>query len=67
MKTLEIQVPDPLAEKLKGLVDAGWFASEDEIGRLALSEFLSCQRFKLQERFQREDISWALRQKGGVD
>ena len=67
MKTLEIEVPDPLAEKLKGLVDAGWFANEDEIGRLALAEFLSRHRFELQEQFQREDISWALRQKGAGD
>lgn len=67
MKTLEIEVPDPLAEKLKGLVDAGWFANEDEIGRLALAEFLSRHRFELQEQFQREDVSWALRQKGTGD
>ena len=67
MKTLEIEVPDPLAEKLKSLVAAGWFANEDEIGRLALAEFLSRHRFELQEQFQREDISWALRQKGAVD
>ena len=66
MKRLEIEVSDPLAEKLKGLVDAGWFASEDEIGRLALAEFLSRHRFELQEQFQRDDISWALRQKGAV-
>lgn len=64
MKTLEIDLPDTLAEKLEELVKAGWFTSEDEIGRLALAEFVSRHRFELQEQFQREDIAWALSQKG---
>lgn len=29
MKTLAIEVPEILAKKLKGLVEAGWFTSED--------------------------------------
>jgi Arc/MetJ-type ribon-helix-helix transcriptional regulator len=62
MKTLAIEVPEILANKLKGLVEAGWFASEDEIGRLALAEFVSRHRFELQEQFQRDDIAWALSQ-----
>lgn len=66
MKTLEIDVPDTLADQLQGLVDEGWFTSEKEIGRLALVEFLSRHRFELQERFQREDIAWALSQKGAA-
>jgi Arc/MetJ-type ribon-helix-helix transcriptional regulator len=64
MKTLEIQLPDALAERLEELVKTGWFISEDEIGRLALAEFLGRHRFELQEQFQREDIAWALEQKG---
>lgn len=63
MKTLEIEVPDSVAEQLRELVDTGWFANENEIGRLALVEFLNRHRFQLQERFQREDIAWALSQK----
>jgi len=64
MKTLEIELPDGLAEKLEELVKAGWFTSEDEIGRLALAEFVGRHRFELQEQFQREDIAWALARKG---
>lgn len=63
MKTLAIEVPEALAKKLKGLVDEGWFTSEDEIGRLALAEFVSRHRFELQEQFQRDDIAWALSRK----
>ena len=64
MKTLEIEVPDALAKKLKGLVDDGWFANKGEIGRLALAQFIDRHRFELAERYQREDIAWALGQKG---
>lgn len=64
MKTLEIELPDALAERLEELVKAGWFTSEDEIGRLALAGFVGHHRFELQEQYQREDIAWALAQKG---
>ena len=64
MKTLEIALPDALAAKVERLVSDGWFASEDEIGRLALVEFVGRHRLELQEEFQREDVAWALTQKG---
>ena len=66
-KTLEIELPGPLAERLKELVEAGWFTSENEIGRLALAEFIGRHRFELQEQFQREDIAWPLAQKARSD
>lgn len=61
MKTIELKVPDGLADRLEELVEAGWFRDQGEIARLALAEFVSRHRFELQERFQREDIEWALR------
>jgi Arc/MetJ-type ribon-helix-helix transcriptional regulator len=60
MKTLQIQLPDQLAQKIAALIEAGWFASEEEFARLALSEFLRHHGFELQEQLQREDIEWAL-------
>ena len=60
MKTLKIEVPDQLAKHIEGLVQAGWFANEEEIARLALVEFVHRHRFELQEQFQRDDILWAL-------
>ncbi|HVR95245.1 MAG TPA: ribbon-helix-helix domain-containing protein [Thermoanaerobaculia bacterium] len=60
MKTLTLELPDQLADELKNLVESGWFASESEIARLALVEFVRHHRFELQEQFQREDIRWAL-------
>ena len=60
MKTLKVDLPDQLAKEVQGLVQAGWFASEAEIARLALAEFVHRHGFQLQEQFQREDIRWAL-------
>lgn len=60
VKTLKIQLPDQLAKRIETLVQAGWFASEEELARLALSEFLRHHSFELQEQFQRDDIQWAL-------
>ncbi len=65
MKTLKLEVTDKLAEQIERLVQAGWFASGEELARLALSEFLSHHRFELQEQFQRDDIRWALGLKAG--
>jgi Arc/MetJ-type ribon-helix-helix transcriptional regulator len=63
MKTLEVQLPEPVATELDALVKRGWFANENEIVRLALLEFARRNRFALIEQFQREDIAWALEQK----
>jgi hypothetical protein len=41
----------------------GWFSDEWEIMRLALVAFVRRHRLELQERFQQEDIVWALQQK----
>jgi len=60
MKTLEFEVPDQLAKEIEGLVEAGWFASQAELARLALAEFVQRHRFELEEKFQRDDIRWAL-------
>lgn len=60
MKTLEIELPDALAARMEELVEEGRFASEAEIVRLALTELLRRRPFELQERFQREDVAWAL-------
>lgn len=63
MKSVQVELPDKLAEELKLLVKAGWFRSEQEAIRLAVVEFVRRHRAELLERFQREDIAWALRQK----
>jgi hypothetical protein len=65
VKTLKIQLPDQLAKRIEALVQGGWFASEEELARLALSEFLRHHSFELQEQFQRDDIQWALSPKPG--
>lgn len=62
---MKIQLPDQLAKQVEALIEAGWFASEEELTRLALAEFLRHHSFELQEQFQRDDIQWALNLKAG--
>jgi len=62
MKTIKIELPDQLANELDHLVNIGWFHNEKEGIRIILKEYLTRHNPDLQERFQREDIEWALMQ-----
>jgi Arc/MetJ-type ribon-helix-helix transcriptional regulator len=64
MKSMHVELPDKLADELNLLVEAGWFRNTDEAIRLALTEFVRHHRVELIDRFQRDDIAWALRQRG---
>jgi Arc/MetJ-type ribon-helix-helix transcriptional regulator len=66
MKSIQIELPDKLTQELDAMVKAGWFINEAEIVRLALLEFIRHHRLELHEKFQREDIAWALKQKGAT-
>lgn len=63
MKSVKVELPDKVAAELDTLVKEGWFQNEEEVLRTALVEFINRQRFALIERFQLEDIDWALQQK----
>jgi Arc/MetJ-type ribon-helix-helix transcriptional regulator len=63
MKSVQVELPDKLADELNLLVLSGWFRNEEEVVRTALLDFLRHHRAELLERFQREDIAWALSQK----
>jgi Arc/MetJ-type ribon-helix-helix transcriptional regulator len=62
MKSIQLDLPDELAAQLRVLVQRGWFRNEQEAVRLAVLDFLRQRRPELLERFQREDIEWALHQ-----
>ncbi len=62
METLHVDLPEKLAEELRRLVQAGWFQNEGEAVRLAVVEFIRRHQAALIERFQREDIDWAVSQ-----
>ncbi len=64
MKVIQVELPDKITTELEALVKDGWFADETEIIRLAVMEFMRRDRLTLLEQFQREDIAWALKQKG---
>jgi len=61
--TIQIELPEKLAQELDTLVQRGWFQSEEEAIRFALLELMQRHHFELLEQFQREDIAWPLRQK----
>ncbi len=63
MTTLQVEVPERLAEEVAEAVRSGWFASEGEVVRFALTEFIRRERLHLIEEQQREDIRWALASK----
>jgi len=60
MKSLHVELPDEVVADIAQLIQAGWFRSENELVRAAVIEFLRTRQAELQERFQREDISWAV-------
>ena len=64
MKSIKVELPDKLARELNAMVKARWFSDEAEAMRSALRDFVRRNRLELLERFQREDIAWALKQKG---
>ena len=67
MEALHVELPEKLAEELRRLVEGGWFQSEGEAIRLAVGEFIRRHQAALIERFQREDINWALLQANEID
>lgn len=60
MKTLALELPDPLAEALDRAVTDGGFRDAEEVAREALRDYLGRRRFCLQEQQQLQDISLAL-------
>ncbi|HXG68901.1 MAG TPA: ribbon-helix-helix domain-containing protein [Blastocatellia bacterium] len=67
MESLHVELPDKLADELHRLVQEGWFQTEQEVVRLALAEFVRRHQVALTERFQHEDIEWALAQAGKAE
>jgi Arc/MetJ-type ribon-helix-helix transcriptional regulator len=64
MKAIQVELPEKLAAEIEHYVRDGWFGSEAELVRVALIEFVRRNRPELLARFLREDIDWAIRQKG---
>ena len=67
MKTIQVELPDKVDSELEAMVQAGWFRSKDEVVRQALLDFVRRNHLELQERFQQEDIVWALQQKSASE
>lgn len=61
IKSLRIDLPDQVAAELQNLVSAGWFISQDELVRLAISAAarLFAKSFQLEVRGSLGVILWA--------
>ena len=57
---MSVELSERLADEISRMVRDGWFQSENELVRMALTEFMRTRRLELEERFQREDIAWAV-------
>ena len=66
MKTISVILPDKLGTEAEAYVKSGWFTDEAELMRVALQEFIQHNRLQLIEKFQKEDIEWALKVKAGA-
>ena len=63
MKRITIELPEKAAAEIGHYVRAGWFPSEAEAVRTAVLEFVRHNRVELLDRYMREDIAWALKEK----
>jgi Arc/MetJ-type ribon-helix-helix transcriptional regulator len=66
MKAIQVELPEKLAAEIEAYVKTGWFNSEAEVIRAALMDFVRRNRVDLLDRFMRDDIEWALKQKGSI-
>ena len=63
IRTIQITLPEQIATEIDRLIKAGWFDAESDVIRVPLLAYLRRHRFESHERFQLEDIAWALEQK----
>ena len=66
MKTLSLELPDPLAMELDRAVNDGGFRDAAEVTRAALRDYLGHRRFALQERQQLDDVAAAVAEAGSL-
>ena len=61
LATIAIEIPDRLQERIRDLVERGWFTSEQQLVQEAVRRFMEAHAAELMERFVREDTEWGLR------
>lgn len=61
MKTLALELPDPLVKALELAAEEGGFHDSRELIREAVRRYLESHSSPLARQFLREDIEWGLR------
>jgi Arc/MetJ-type ribon-helix-helix transcriptional regulator len=62
MKSIQVELPDQIADQLNQLVASGWFHDDAEGIRIALMDYIQRHKPAWQEQHQLEDIAWAISQ-----
>jgi Arc/MetJ-type ribon-helix-helix transcriptional regulator len=60
MKTVETELPEQLYEKVRSLVEEGWFRDEQSVLSEATRRFLETHQAELMQKFIRDDVEWGL-------
>ena len=63
MKTLQVELPDQMAQEVETAVETGKFENATEVVCAALHEFILHRRFELVMQQRLDDIAWALNEK----
>lgn len=58
--TIQTEIPDPLWQQARTLIQQGWVANMDELITESIRRYLESHAETLSERFLREDLEWGL-------
>jgi len=58
--TIKTQIPDPLLQQAKRLVQQGWVGNMDELIVESMRRYLESHPETMNEHFIRDDVDWGL-------
>jgi Arc/MetJ-type ribon-helix-helix transcriptional regulator len=61
MTTMALDLPKQLCDQVRGLVEQGWFSSEEQLVQEAIRRFLEAHTPELMAGFVRADVEWGLK------
>jgi Arc/MetJ-type ribon-helix-helix transcriptional regulator len=61
VKTVKVELPEQLHQRIRDLVSRGWFSSEDQLIQEAIRRFVEAHAPELMAQFIMEDVEWGLK------
>ena len=59
-QAIQMAIPPRLHQKIRLLIEEGWYRDENEVFLEALRRFLDTHRPEIMEQFIRKDVEWGL-------